>query len=218
MELESKLISINNCVIRFHQPMVKGPSPLVLLLHGWTGDENSMWIFTSRLPRNAMLISPRGLFKTRAGGYSWHPEISEPWPSLNDFLPAVERLFSILSSEKFPAGNFSELHILGFSQGAALAYCFAAIHPERVAMVAGLSGFLPGDASEWLTPGRWHGLPMFVAHGSEDELVPVALARKSVDMLEKAGAIVAYCEDNVGHKLSAKCFRGLEAFYEKANC
>jgi len=40
----------------------------------------------------------------------------------------------------------------------------------------------------------------------------------SIGLLENAGATVTYCEDNVGHKLSIKCFRGLEAFYEKVNC
>jgi phospholipase/carboxylesterase len=87
--------------------------------------------------------------------------------------------------------------------------------PERIASVAGLSGFLPEGTSTWLSNERLKGLPIFIAHGTEDELVPVNKARLSVDQLEKAGADVTYCEDEVGHKLSAKCFRGLEAFYQR---
>ena len=90
--------------------------------------------------------------------------------------------------------------------------------PERIASVAGLSGFLPDGASAWLTSDRLKGLPMFIAHGTEDELVPVEKARLSAELLEKLGAAVTYCEDKVGHKLSAKCFRGLEAFYQQVNC
>jgi len=32
-------------------------------------------------------------------------------------------------------------------------------------------------------------------------------------MLERAGASVAYCEDEVGHKLSANCLHALENFF-----
>jgi phospholipase/carboxylesterase len=132
-------------------------------------------------------------------------------------MPAVEALIDMISINNFPDGNFSELHIIGFSQGAALAYSIATVYPERVATLAGLSGFLPDGASTWLVPNRLSGLPVFIAHGTEDNLVPIERARMSVGLVEGAGAVVTYCEDNVGHKLSAKCFRGLEAFYEKEN-
>jgi phospholipase/carboxylesterase len=218
MSVDNKVTSINNHVLRVQQPTGEGPFPVLVLLHGWTGDENSMWVFATRLPKHTLLIAPRGFYKTKSAGYSWHPEVSKPWPWISDFIPAVESLTSILSSDYFPVGNFSELHIIGFSQGAALAYVIAAMHPERVATLAGLSGFLPEDASSWLNSNSLSNLPIFIAHGTVDDLVPIERARRSVAMLQDAGAIVTYCEDDVGHKLSAKCFRGLEAFYEKVNC
>jgi phospholipase/carboxylesterase len=218
MDYINKVISINNCVIRFQRPVGEGPFPVILLLHGWTGDENSMWIFSSRLPKNALLIAPRGIYKTKSAGYSWHPKISNPWPWISDFFAATELLTNVISNSHFPEGDFSELHILGFSQGAALTYTIAIVNPERVATLSGLSGFLPDGASAWLSPERFKGLPVFIAHGTEDDLVPIDRARMSVGLLQKSGAEVIYCEDNVGHKLSAKCFQGLEAFYKKEIC
>lgn len=218
MSNSDEIISINNWVMRFQRPDGEGPFPVLLMLHGWTGDENSMWIFAPRLLKNALLIAPRGLFSTRGTGYSWHPEISKPWPWVNDLLPSVEKLFDQMSSKNFPDGIFSEVHVIGFSQGAALAYTMAITHPERVTTVAGLSGFLPDGAATWLGVDRLKGIPVFIAHGTEDDLVPIERARMSVELLQNAGAAVTYCEDNVGHKLSVKCFHGLEAFYEKANC
>jgi hypothetical protein len=32
-------------------------------------------------------------------------------------------------------------------------------------------------------------------------------------MLERAGAQVTYCEEDVGHKLSAPCFNALKSFF-----
>jgi phospholipase/carboxylesterase len=215
MAIESAITSIDNWVMRTHRPDGKGPFPVLLMLHGWTGDENSMWIFSSRLPKNTLIIAPRGIYSTIASGYSWHPDLTKPWPWINDFQPAVEKIFASISISNFPDGDFSELHLLGFSQGSAMAFSLAILMPERIASVAGLSGFLPDGASAWLTGERLKGLPMFIAHGTEDDRVPVEKARQSVDLLEKAGAGVTYCEDKVGHKLSAKCFRGLEVFYQR---
>jgi phospholipase/carboxylesterase len=211
-------ISINNWVMRIHRPDGRGPFPVLLLLHGWTGDENSMWVFASRLPKNTLMVAPRGLFMSNSNGYSWHPDLSKPWPFVNDFQLAVEKLLAVISGVNFPDGDFSNLHIIGFSQGAALAYSMAIMYPEKIASLAGLSGFLPDGASAWLSADRFKGLPVFIAHGIEDKRVPIERARMSVDLIEKAGAMVTYCEDNVGHKLSAKCFHGLEAFYKQVNC
>jgi phospholipase/carboxylesterase len=214
----NEIITANNWVMRIQRPVGKGPFPIVLMLHGWTGDENSMWIFSPRLLKNAILIAPRGLYKTKASGYSWHAEITMPWPSFHDFIPSAEALMNTISTINFPGGNFSELHIVGFSQGAALGYTIAIMNPMKVTTLVGLSGFLPDGVSNLLRAEYLKGLPVFIAHGIEDDIVPIERARMSVGILEDAGADVVYCEDQVGHKLSAKCFRGLEAFFQKVNC
>ena len=211
-------ITIHDWVMRIRQPGGSGPFPVILMLHGWTGDENSMWVFAPRLPKNALLIAPRGLFSSPSGGYSWHPAIKGRWPWINDFLPAAEKLFEVISRKNFPIGNFSSFHLLGFSQGAALAYSMAILHPERINGLAGLSGFLPEGTTTRLSANRLNGLPVFIAHGTGDDLVPVDRARAAVAQIEQAGAQVTYCEDDVGHKLSAKCFHGLEAFYQSVSC
>jgi predicted esterase len=155
MMMGDETISLDNWVMRLQRPNGIGPVPIVLMLHGWTGDENSMWVFTTRLPRNAILMAPRGLYPAHGmGGYSWHPQISTPWPRLNDFQPAVEKLFETISGRNFPHGDITRLHIIGFSQGTALAYSMAILHPDRVASLAGLSGFLPDGASPHLVSGR----------------------------------------------------------------
>jgi phospholipase/carboxylesterase len=218
MSIDNETISINNWVMRIQRPAGSGPFPVLIMLHGWSGDENSMWIFSQNLLKSALWIAPRGIYKTKLTGYSWHPEITKPWPWISDFMPAGEALINTISGNNFPDGDFSELHIIGFSQGAALAYTIACVNPNYVASLAVLSGFLPDGAAGMLNPDRLNGLPVFIAHGTDDDLVPIERARISVGLLQDAGADVIYCEDNVGHKLSTKCFRALEAFYNKEKC
>ena len=95
----------------------KGPFPVILLLHGWTGDENAMWVFAPRLPTGAMILAPRGLYSSPLGGYGWHPYHSRIWPSIGDFRPALDRLLELLTPAAFPLADFNRLHLAGFSQG-----------------------------------------------------------------------------------------------------
>lgn len=216
--VENNEVIIDNWVMRLHRPEGIGPFPVLIMLHGWTGDEQSMWVFTPRLPKDMLLIAPRGVFSARKGGYSWHPELQKPWPSMADFQPAVEKLLITINDRNFPEGDFSRLYLIGFSQGTAFSYSLAIFYPERITAVAGLSGFIPEETSAWMHEKRLEGLPFFIAHGTNDDRVPIEKARQSVELLGKAGALVTYCEDDVGHKLSAKCFHGLEAFFQRENC
>lgn len=214
MEVNTLIKEVDDCVLRYRNPIGAPQNSVILMLHGWTGDENAMWVFESRMPKDHLIIAPRGLFSTPWGGYGWHEHKSSAWPSIDDFKPAMEKLSSLLTVDNFPEGDFSKLSIVGFSQGAALGYSFALLYPERVTAVAGLSGFLPNGILPIIREHPLDNMPVFVTHGTRDQLVPVERARNSVELLEEAGGDVAYCEDDVGHKLSAECFQGLEHFFK----
>jgi|SRR3990172_1480316 len=208
-----KTIDINGWITRIHAPTTVDPQRMILMLHGWTGDEQVMWVFAERLPADVLLVAPRGPYKTPLGGYGWHVHKQRVWPWVDDFLPAIDGLESLLGEGQIAKFGLTNVSLIGFSQGAALAYAFAMLRPYRVESVAGLSGFLPEGAEALARNKPLYGKPVFIAHGTQDELVPVSLARSAVEVLESAGAQVTYCEDDVGHKLSANCFNGLEEFF-----
>ena len=213
MENNQRIAKINDFELRIREVEGDGPLPVILLLHGWTGDENAMWVFASRLPKDALLVAPRGLYPTPFGGYGWHPHTKDRWPWVDDFLPATESLRELINAENFPGGDLTRLSIVGFSQGAALSFAFFMRYPYLVKSVAGLSGFLPQGAEALARNKPLQDKNIFIAHGNQDTLVPVSKARQAVEILKSAGAKVTYCEDDVGHKLSANCFNGLESFF-----
>ena len=102
---------------------------------------------------------------------------------------------------------------MGFSQGAALVSAMALMHPERINRIGLLAGFVPAGAEALADTRPLSGTDVFVAHGTSDEMVKIEFARRSVRLLQEAGANVTYCEDEVGHKLSVKCLRALQAFF-----
>lgn len=211
---ETDLVEFRGWTLRVRSAMVE-PARLLLLVHGWTGDENSMWVFARGLPEDYWVLAPRAPHATRPSGYSWRvpPPHQGDIANLADLLQSAESLIRMIDEYCGTLGkNFEVFDIVGFSQGAALASVLALTHPGRVAKVGFLSGFVPRGA-ESLASGRpLTGVRFFVAHGSEDELVSIGDARQSVQLLEAAGATVTVCEDEVGHKVSAGCLRGLQAF------
>lgn len=189
---------------------------LLLLLHGWTGDENSMWLFTSQLPAAFTLLAPRAPHPEPRRGYTWRPVTAQTWglPSLDDFRPAAQALLDFVDGWSRQAGvQAHPFDVMGFSQGAALAYALALFHPARIGRLAALAGFLPeGAAAQSLT-----GKPVYIAHGRQDEIIPVERARQAAEWLEQAGAQVTYCEAETGHKVDPGCLRGLRAFFSSGN-
>jgi phospholipase/carboxylesterase len=201
---------------KIRQPEKAGPIPVTLLLHGWTGDENSMWVFASHLPVNHLVIAPRAPYlSTHAerGGYSWTERRSGEWPWLDDFLPSTNQMKQLLVElARSYEGDFSRIDIAGFSQGAALAYAFALLNPDRVRRVAGLAGFLPERCEDKIQEEPLAGIPLFMAHGSRDDIVPVSKAQRAAEMLAQAGAHVSFCESDVGHRLGSDCFKAFQQF------
>jgi len=212
---ETELIAFQGWTLRV-RTAASGTPRLLLLLHGWTGDENSMWLFARNFPVNYWVIAPRAPHAAEPSGYSWRPHLSgnRSWPGLDDLRPSADALIRLVddyaAANKIDAGQFD---VAGFSQGAAMTNTLALLHPGRIRRAAVLAGFIPAGAEAVVAGRPLTGKPFFVAHGTLDEMVNVGYARQSVQMLEQAGADVTYCEDEVGHKVGANCMRALEVFF-----
>ena len=211
------------------------PARFMLLLHGWTGDENSMWVFARRFPADIWIAAPRGPHPADGSGYSWRAlqpgtlrhgfDALSPtaqgnaWglPTLSDLKPAADSLIRLVDDVSASIGvDAAQFDVAGFSQGGALTNLLALLYPERIRRAAVLAGFMPGGTEELIARQPLIGKRFFVTHGNQDELIPVERARQSIHLLEQAGAQVTFCEAEVGHKVGADCLRSLEAFWRNA--
>ncbi len=211
----TELITVQNWTLRI-RAAAERPERLLCLVHGWTGDENSMWVFARNLPRTYWIVAPRAPYATSPSGYSWRPRRAGAGdrPSFEDLQPAAQSLLSFVDTYALENHlDASQFDAIGFSQGAALVSVLAFLHPERLGRLGLLAGFVPQGDQRLAEGLPLKGMPFFVAHGTLDDLVPIDVARVSVQVLQQAGANVTYCEDDVAHKLSAKCLRALEAYF-----
>jgi phospholipase/carboxylesterase len=186
-------------VHRVRVPAGPGPHPTLVMVHGLQGNEDVMWIFARNAGPNWLIISPRAPFSVE-GGYSWHP--SDDYGSQEAYQPGLDALTRFVDAlpTQYPADR-SRLVMLGFSQGAAMSYAFAVSNPVRG--IAALCGFMPRWVAEGdLTP--FFDLPVLILHGTRDDRVPISRARESRDLLVEAGTVLAYHEDDVGHKVGSE--------------
>ena len=212
---DTELVTFNNWTLRFKPS--EEPRRLLLLIHGWTGDENSMWVFTKVLSPDYWMIAPRAPHSADSGGYSWRPPQPETFgrPSLETLKPAADKLISFVDAYSSTVGvDAEQFDVIGFSQGAAMSNVLALLYPHRIRKAGILAGFVPSGLEEVIAARPLAGKPFFVAHGTQDEMVPIERARASIELLEQAGAQVTYCEDEVGHKVGAGCLRALKKFFK----
>jgi phospholipase/carboxylesterase len=211
---DTDLISFGHWTLRARPSQSQDPR-LLVLLHGWTGDENSMWIFTRKLSPNYWMIAPRAPHPADPSGFSWRPlpAAAFGWPSLETLLPAAEALIKLIdeysASVKLEALQFD---LVGFSQGAAMVNLMGILYPHRIRKMGVLAGFVPAGLEPLISQRPLTGKNIFVAHGTQDQMIPIDRARASMELLEQAGAQITYCEDEVGHKLSTNCLRSLESY------
>ena len=129
--------------------------------------------------------------------------------TFEDFRPGVtfvERLLDTLAAER--GLDRGRMVLVGFSQGAALAFAVAREDRLRPRGIVALAGVLPdGDV------GRLRGIPIFWGHGTQDTHVPIEAARADVERLRRVGASVQMCEADVEHRVGVECMRGLKQWW-----
>lgn len=210
---DTELIQFEGWTLRIRKS--SHPSPrLLLLIHGLTGDENSMWVFARDLPAHYWIIAPRAPYPAQPFGYSWRKnQINIEQSSFDQLASNAEGLIRLVdvyqASVKLEAQTFD---VMGFSQGAAMSSVLTFLHPDRIIKTGILAGFVPSGMETLAASRPLMGKPFFVAHGTKDDTVPIDRARASIKILEDAGAQVTYCEDEVGHKVSLTCLRALRDF------
>ena len=103
--------------------------------------------------------------------------------------------------------------LAGFSQGGAIVLQTALRHQEQLAGVMALSTYLPiaGTVEKEAHPAN-KSVPIFMAHGKFDDIIPIDRARRSKEVLEKLGYKVEWHEYPMPHSVCAEEIRDLSAF------
>ena len=123
---------------------------------------------------------------------------------------AVERL---IAREVRRGVARARILLAGFSQGAAITLQTGLRQSEPLAGLMVLSGYLPlADSLPSERAAQSATVPIFMAHGSSDPVIPIARARDSRERLQALGYSVQWHEYPMQHALSAEELGDIAAF------
>ena len=115
---------------------------------------------------------------------------------------SVAQVHALLDAEVARGMPAHRIVLAGFSQGCALTLLAGLRYPQRLAGLAGMSGYLPlaaSTAAERHSAGQ--ALPIFLGHGRQDGMVPMARGVAARDALLGLGYDVAWHDYPMAHSV-----------------
>ena len=194
-----------------------GPDPTatILILHGLGADGNDFVPIAQELQLDQVgpvrFIFPHApvMPVTINNGYrmrAWYDILGfgEDAPQDEAGLRKSQQLVdALLQREKDRGVPAHRIVLGGFSQGCAISLMTGLRHPERLAGIMGLSGYLPlADKTAAERSSASLQTPIFLAHGTHDEVVGLDRAEASRDALQALGHQVEWHEYLMGHAVT----------------
>lgn len=200
--------------------------PLLILLHGVGGDEHGWDEILPQLDERFLILSVRAPNPNSNGGYCWfNVEFANGTFSINaQQAQASWRAVVHFAEQAADAYTTAprQVYLMGFSQGAAMAFCAMLTAPEKSDGIIALNGrVLPEVRPYAVSADRLHDFPVLYVYGTHDNVIPVAFARESVEYLTKTGVGLEAREYPIGHEMPTESLRDVNTWlagrFDKGN-
>jgi len=202
------------------------PQHSIIWLHGLGADGEDFVPVAEQMP---LPVAVRYIFPhapmqpvTINGGYvmrAWYDIIGTDIGSqqdeagIRDSQAAIEKL---IAQEKQRGIEAHNIYLAGFSQGGAIALFTGLRHAERLGGIIALSTYLPLSKTLVQEAGATNrDLPIFMAHGDADPIVPRALGQSSAQKLKDQGYRLDWHEYAMPHSVCMEEIVDLAAWLAK---
>ena len=191
--------------------------PLLVLLHGIGANENDLLPLAGQLDPRLLVVSVRAP-RPYQRGWAWFqldfrdggeivPNLEQAHETLGDLVRWLQTAPGRLGADG------RRVYLLGFSQGGMMSLAVLHTAPELVAGVVALSTRFgdrlvraPADAA------AVSRVPVFVAHGASDTLLPIGDGRAIRDRLQPLLRDFTYREYPTGHTIAPDEIRDVAAW------
>jgi phospholipase/carboxylesterase len=190
-----------------------GGNDTFLLLHGTGGDEYDLLSLGAFVAPEALLISPRGRapengmnrwFARHAAGVLDEADIRLRAGELSRFVPAIR--------DSHPVGK-GRIWALGFSNGANMAAAMLLLFPDIFAGAVLMRPMLPlrPDTTPNLTD-----VPVYIAAGTRDTMIPGDSTRELITLLTESGADLTTAWADGGHQFTMEEVEQVRQWYSQS--
>jgi len=121
-------------------------------------------------------------------------------------------LRGLIDQEKKRGIAAGKIVLAGFSQGGAIVLQTGLRHPERLAGIMALSTYLPLQEKMTEAHPANRDVPIFMAHGAYDDIIPLARAERSKDRLVEAGYDVRWRTYAMPHSVCPEEIRDIRDY------
>jgi phospholipase/carboxylesterase len=192
--------------------IVAEKSPLILLLHGYGSNDDDLFSFATELPKDVFVVAAQAPYSLQYGSYAWYAinfdadenkfsDIQQAITSRDLVVKFIDELI-----EEYAIDN-QKITLVGFSQGSILSYSIALSYPEKIEKVAAFSGYFNEKmVKDDFLKNDFSKLKIFVSHGAQDQVIPVAWAQKAPKTLTNYGIKCEYHEYQMGHGINQQNF------------
>ena len=172
---------------------------MFIFLHGYNACGDSMKVidpmFRRISPENSVFLYPNAPFKVNnSENYCWFQFVfgDDPFSINEDFIfqsmqqsmPYLKK-FIQQNLDVYKQFSYSDIILVGFSQGAGLALHASMRLPEAICGAVSFSGGLANPNNEILKPNV-NKSPLLLIHGIDDPILPYQFSSRSEKMLKQA--------------------------------
>jgi phospholipase/carboxylesterase len=199
----------------------------IIWLHGLGADANDFLPIVPELglPPGVRFVFPNAPFRpvTINGGMvmrAWYdirgfgPDAPEDTAGIAASAGLVRDLVEREMARGIPAAR---IVLAGFSQGGAIVLHAGLLGSGRLAGILGLSTYLPAAGLLDAAGPVATDIPVRLMHGSDDPVIPFALARASTATLEARGIAVEWSTYRMGHEVIWPEIRDISAWLQQVS-
>ena len=204
-----------------------GPQPdaSVIWLHGLGASGHDFEPFVPELKLSSALRfvfphAPRQAVSINAGYVmrAWydiaHPDLGMLVDEIG-IRTSVAAVSRLIDRERERGVEPSRILVAGFSQGGVIALHTSLRYPERLAGVIALSTYLPfPDSLDREAASANRGLPVFLAHGDQDSLIPIMQAERARQQLTGRGYPVDWHHYPMQHQVCREETADISSFFQ----
>ncbi len=180
-----------NCVMWNVPPEERAGKPLLIMMHGLGSHEGDLFGLNRFLPDNLVVASLRAPL-AYGDGFAWF-QSGAVGPS-NDTTPLDASVRAVLNWIDSLAFTPPSIGLMGFSQGGCMALQLVREAPHRFDFVLQLSGFVARSthAGDAVLAARTPRIPVFWAHGEDDDVIPASAVQHTGEWLESHTSVQAH--------------------------
>ena len=197
-------------------PLEKKNGKILIMLHGYGSNYNDLISLSDFFGDDYVYISIQANHSLDINSYCWWSlHFDKDHTLKSDFDQAkysVENLNKFIQKEIITKYNFNNENIilLGFSQGAMLAYALSLNFYDIYKKVVGLSGKIQEEIIKPASNDKYKDHKFYCSHGIFDQTIPITYARKASDWFEKNKINHQFHEFDSQHNLCMENIEGVK--------